>query len=150
MLLIPCPAWILTQIASGTIRQRESVVLPKIYLYHKRGYLAFFTMQYFPLRHFNTPYHCSQAVLMTSTTLTLEQLGASLASDSHLATCWNMLHRSESCALAGIEYDTPPPGWRWTSRCGENFAELELNCKSLALFSPCFSPCRELFVVCLQ
>ena len=72
---------------SGTIRQRESIVLPSIYLHAYIGYVAFFTMKYFPLRIFNTPYHCSQAVLMTSTTLTLEELGASLASDSHVATC---------------------------------------------------------------
>ena len=95
--------WINRHIVSGLIRKTSEIKLPHIFMVNSKGYKAFFTMQYFPLRHFKVPYHCSQAVLMTATCLSLEDLG--------------------------IAYDEPPMGWKWTDGCGEDFGELQQKCE---------------------
>eukprot|EP00966_Prymnesium_polylepis_P248004 5734626-Prymnesium_polylepis.1 len=68
-------AWITKRIEEGLIRGPEDITLPHHFRCSAMGYKAFFTMAYFPLRHFNKPYRCSQAVLMSATTMTLDQLG---------------------------------------------------------------------------
>jgi hypothetical protein len=69
-------AWIKNRIEQGLIRAPVDItLLPNLFKFATKGYKAFFTMAYFPLRHFDKPYRCSQAVLMSATTMTLEQLG---------------------------------------------------------------------------
>ena len=88
------------------IRNREPIgtELPDVFRFAQNGYKAFFTMEYFPLYHFKVPHHCSQAVLMTATCMTLQRLG--------------------------IAYEEPPKGLKLTNKCGENFVELQQRCEN--------------------